>query len=314
MISLIVCSRNQDIPQRLRENIAETIGVEYELLVIDNSKNQYSIFTAYNEGVQKAKGDILCFMHEDILYHTYGWGDTVLCHFAKDREMGMIGVVGGHYLQDAPLTWFDIYMEPEGQVIQHFQDKKTEKVVFTRMSNDSKVEVATVDGLWFCVRKDLFEKIRFDETIGLWHGYDIDIAMQVWACGRSVCVCYDILIEHFSHGDDKMGFKEALDRWHEKWRGSLPMLRGMSIHDPKHIYYQQCMLKKASDDLDYRLYKEAYYALKSAHPEDITNSRKIKLILYRIKPIAYLLKKIKKSGRFDGLRKFFVRMVNLLVF
>ena len=162
MISLIICSRNQDVSQRLRENIADTIGVEYELLVIDNSKNQYSIFTAYNEDVQRSKGDILCFMHEDILYHTSGWGDYVIRHFADDKGMGMIGVVGGHYLQDAPLTWFDIYMEPEGQVIQHFQDKETENVVFTRKGVATKVEVATVDGLWFCIRKSLFKRIKFD--------------------------------------------------------------------------------------------------------------------------------------------------------
>ena len=66
MISLIICSRTADISDELKQNIATTIGCEYELCVIDNSRNEYSIFTAYNEGVRRAKGDILCFMHDDI--------------------------------------------------------------------------------------------------------------------------------------------------------------------------------------------------------------------------------------------------------
>lgn len=74
MLSLIICSRTPQISEELEKNIAETIGCEYELVVIDNSKNKYSIFRAYNEGVRLAKGDNLCFMHDDILYKTADWG------------------------------------------------------------------------------------------------------------------------------------------------------------------------------------------------------------------------------------------------
>ena len=72
MISIIICSMNPDISAELRQNIADTIGCEYELVVIDNSRNQLSIFQAYNRGVQRSKGDILCFMHDDLLMHTIG--------------------------------------------------------------------------------------------------------------------------------------------------------------------------------------------------------------------------------------------------
>ena len=74
MVSCIICSRKQDISTDLKENIKNTVGCDYELLIIDNSKNQYNIFKAYNEGIRRAKGDILCFMHEDIFYHTQNWG------------------------------------------------------------------------------------------------------------------------------------------------------------------------------------------------------------------------------------------------
>jgi hypothetical protein len=51
MISLVICSRTSQLNESLRQNIDETIGVEYELVLIDNSKNELSIFEAYNKGI-----------------------------------------------------------------------------------------------------------------------------------------------------------------------------------------------------------------------------------------------------------------------
>jgi len=51
MISIIICSRTASISDELTQNINQTIGIPYELVIIDNSDNLYSIFSAYNEGV-----------------------------------------------------------------------------------------------------------------------------------------------------------------------------------------------------------------------------------------------------------------------
>ena len=88
MISIIICSRKADISQGLKDNIAATIGCEYELCVIDNSHNEYNIFTAYNEGVSRAKGDILCFMHEDVKYISNGWGEKVYKSIQNNVNIG----------------------------------------------------------------------------------------------------------------------------------------------------------------------------------------------------------------------------------
>lgn len=75
MISIIICSRNKNIDSELEQNILDTIGnIVYEVINIDNSTNNYSIFQAYNKGTQIAKYPYLCFMHEDILFHTADWG------------------------------------------------------------------------------------------------------------------------------------------------------------------------------------------------------------------------------------------------
>ena len=75
LISIIVCARDKKIAPSLSKNINSTIGdVDYEIVWIDNSSKQYSIFEAYNLGEQRSSGEYLCFMHEDILFHSNNWG------------------------------------------------------------------------------------------------------------------------------------------------------------------------------------------------------------------------------------------------
>ena len=93
MISLIVCSRSIDISDELKQNIQSTIGAEYELVAIDNSQNEYSIFSAYNEGVRRSKYPYLCFMHDDIIYHTQGWGLKVIEHFVHEFSFSLVNLL-----------------------------------------------------------------------------------------------------------------------------------------------------------------------------------------------------------------------------
>ena len=68
MLSIIICSV---LPERLRkisQNIDETIGVEYEIVTIDNREKCWSIARAYNEGARQAKYPNLFFVHEDVMF------------------------------------------------------------------------------------------------------------------------------------------------------------------------------------------------------------------------------------------------------
>ena len=94
MISIIICSRTKTIKDSLAFNIKKTIGCEYELVIIDNSENQYSIFEAYNLGINKSKRDYLCFIHDDIFIHTVNWGHIVIEIFKNNIQIGLIGVAG----------------------------------------------------------------------------------------------------------------------------------------------------------------------------------------------------------------------------
>ena len=121
MLSIIICSREKTISKELSINIEKTTGCEYELIIIDNTENKYSIFEAYNLGIEKSIGEYLCFFHDDILIHTNGWGDIIKQIFTESKQIGLIGVAGAKMKSKMPSAWWDCN---EGgnytRIIQHF--------------------------------------------------------------------------------------------------------------------------------------------------------------------------------------------------
>lgn len=234
MISLIICSRQPDISQSLKENIAKTIGIEYELIIIDNSKNNYSIFQAYNEGVRQAQYPYLCFMHDDVLYHTPHWGKKVVEHF-QDEKVGLIGVVGTHFLPDTPCGWYHSMMVSGGCIQREvFDDKNSasEKRNLDRLKSQNSIDAVAVDGMWFCVRKVDFKQIQFDDiNFTGFHSYDLDICMQIREHGLTVKIISDVLIEHFSYGSFDDEWLKSIQEFYNKWRKKLPQIAGVELSD-----------------------------------------------------------------------------------
>ncbi|MEO6638893.1 MAG: glycosyltransferase, partial [Ginsengibacter sp.] len=227
LLSIIICHRNKTLLQSLKANIEATIGIPYELLIIDNINNYYTILSAYNEGVRKAKYNIVCFAHEDILFYTSDWGKKAVAHF-RDQKVGMIGVIGGMTQSVVPSAWwFNNYFARSARNLLMKDPSKKDKKLYHYYSNPfnevEKTEVAIIDGLWFCVRKDLFEKISFDEkTFTGFHLYDADISMQVLQHSKNYVV-YDILIEHMWSGNISESYYKDLCSFATKWTNYLPV-------------------------------------------------------------------------------------------
>lgn len=246
MISLIICSRKPDISESLKRNITETIGVEYELIIIDNSSNSYSIFSAYNEGQKSAKGDVLCFMHEDIFFHSSFWGKTVETYFEKYTNVGLLGVAGTHYLPKMPAAWWDTEMR-SGHLLQGSVIDGEYKIIREELWDDYRREptsVVSVDGLWMCFRKEVFSSVRWDDiNFKGFHGYDTDISLQVIYSGFEVHIIWDIVIEHKSVGVAKMEFYHSLDLLFEKWSDKLPIISGVELTESEKSPYAYCGIK-----------------------------------------------------------------------
>jgi GT2 family glycosyltransferase len=223
-ISIIVCHRYENELKAMAESLDRTIGVPFEWIVIDNSSGDYSIFEAYQEGVEQSSAPILCFAHEDIRFHTDNWGNMVEAHF-EDPKVGMIGVAGGNCYPDAPSPWWTNakYNDHLINLIQHWKDKQpkqdyytflNEERTFSKAYNNPEGKVSsaavTIDGLWFCIRRSLFDQISFDTiTYDGFHCYDTDISLQVFQKAE-VRVVFDILIEHLSDANPNKEFYESL--------------------------------------------------------------------------------------------------------
>jgi len=288
MISLIICSRASGISTDLKQNIQYTIGVDYELIIIDNSKNRYSIFEAYNEGVKRSMYPYLCFMHEDILFHTIDWGKKVIEHF-ENKDVGLIGVVGGHFLPDVA-TWAFTAVD-SGIIIQGDRNLlkndnySGQKLIHDkyRKEGESRIQVVAVDGLWLCFPKLIFNEISFDnQTYTGFHGYDLDISMQVNVAGYNVYAIFNIIIEHFSWGGFDSNYALSIDNFHKKWCDYLPLVKGVVMTETEKSFRAELAMSNFENRLQIDRLKMELRQIRASKAYNIG-----KLIL---KPIAWLIR------------------------
>ncbi len=235
MISVIVCSRSTKLFTVFEKSLASSIGVDFEVIRIDNELNQYSITEAYNLGVQMSKYEHLCFCHEDVVFKTVNWGSKVLDHLSHSG-IGIIGVAGSDTFSNVPNGWWvqsksnklAVNMEQGlDNVTKEFRDfalfndidlSKSTYAVCTNVSEAEKTRVVVIDGFWFCCAKKIFDTIGFDETLLKgFHGYDVDISLSVNQRYDNYVVG-DILLEHKSVGHLTRLWVDSALAIASKWR------------------------------------------------------------------------------------------------
>lgn len=219
MLSIIISTINADNFDRVKKNIEQTVGVPYEIVEIQNNR-KFGLSEAYNTGAQKAVFQYLCFIHEDVLFHTHNWGKQLL-QYLDDKETGLVGVAGGIYKSEYGLDWKDgnetFY---RALIIDGILDG--ERFYFNPM-NEKKSRVICLDGLFLTCRKQVWMENKLDEEIFKgFHFYDADWSMQVNLTLKNYVV-YDIEVEHFSHGSINREFLENSFLFEEKWKDHLPV-------------------------------------------------------------------------------------------
>ena len=225
MISIIICSVDQQLLRKLVLNIRETIGVEFEIIAPDNSIDKFGICKVYNESAAKAKFPIICFLHEDISIDTKNWG-VLVCNYLADPHTGMLGIAGGDTKSRVPAPWAISAFSNEINVIQHdkFNNKPARHIVITNPERTGKLkQVVTLDGVWLCTKKEIFDQFRFDETtFPGFHGYDVDFSLRVNSRYK-LYVVFDIIIHHYSEGTPDRNWLESTMLVSKKWRRHLPV-------------------------------------------------------------------------------------------
>jgi glycosyltransferase involved in cell wall biosynthesis len=222
MISIIICSRKSSIDSELAANIAATVGSDHELLIIDNSQNNYSIFQAYNKGIEQSKSNILCFIHDDILFHSNDWGKKIIEIFNADTKIGLIGVAGSKAKTKAPSGWWNSPHElKQVNIIQHIETGEIERWEYG-LHDTLLTEVVAIDGVFMAARKD--KAISFDASLAGFHNYDLNISLEYKTKGYKVVVTKEILIEHFSSGNINKAWYQATQKFHDKYGHFFPLV------------------------------------------------------------------------------------------
>jgi GT2 family glycosyltransferase len=230
MISIIVCSRLDPSNDLHMRNISKTIGTEFEYIRIDNRNNTYNLCSAYNEGVKRSTGETIAFVHEDVFFMEGGWGEKLGNKFS-DPTIGLVGVAGTQYLFSDSPGWVAAGRPfIKGQVVHETNNGNTYNLTVFSWENDD-AEVVAVDGLFFAIRRNLFETIKFDDqTFDGFHLYDLDICMQIRQTHRLI-VTKEILLKHQSGGSFNNLWQTYANRFLNKYKDELPASCASTIPD-----------------------------------------------------------------------------------
>ena len=225
MISIVIASADPKLLQQVKLNIAQTIGLPYEILAFNNSNSAKGICEIYNEGISQAKYAILCFMHEDIAFVTNDWGIVVQELFQQHSKLGVIGIAGSTFKSIMPIGWPNqgSHETERSHLLQShkYADKETFHANLNP-NNERLAKVVVVDGAWMCVKKEVTERFVFDsDTFKGFHCYDIDFCLSA---GRAfeIAVTYDVLLHHFSEGRLDRNWMEQSLLLYYKWEDELP--------------------------------------------------------------------------------------------
>jgi hypothetical protein len=189
-----------------------------------------SIFRSYNVILEQAAPledlEALVLLHQDTEIV-----DPDFC--AKVREIlrdpdvavaGCIGAIGVRSIAwwEGSVTWASFvhrYSEHGGGDLPGFSWDVENRLPYARLG-----EVDVVDGFLMVLSPWAVRNVRFDESLGALHGYDLDYCLQVRKAGRKV-VTADLRAVH-NHSlelvSDADGWVDAHMRIAEKWEREMP--------------------------------------------------------------------------------------------
>ena len=189
-----------------------------------------SIFRSYNLILEKAAAiedlEALVLVHQDTELVDPAFCATVRQVMADPgvAVAGCIGALGVRSIAwwEGSVTWASFihrYHELGGGDLPGFAWAPDERPPFARTG-----EVDVVDGFLLVLSPWAVRTLRFDESLGELHGYDVDFCLQARAAGRKVVTAEFRAVHNHSLDlvSDPEGWVEAHIRVAEKWDGRIP--------------------------------------------------------------------------------------------
>jgi hypothetical protein len=188
-----------------------------------------SIFRSYNALLHQfaAREDLeaLVLVHQDAEIV-----DSDFCRIVRnalsDPEVGLVGCVGAVGVRS--IAWWEgsvtcasfinRYEEHGGGDLPSFSWAWSDAPAYARIG-----EVETLDGFVLALSPWVVRNIRFDESLGQFHGYDLDLCLQVRAAGRKVVTADFRAIHHrpLEMVPDPQQWVDAHVAVADKWDGRM---------------------------------------------------------------------------------------------
>jgi Glycosyltransferase like family len=189
-----------------------------------------SIFHSYNVLMERAaaRDDLegLVLLHQDAEIVDADFCAKVR-QALRDPDVGVVGCVGAVGVRS--IAWWEgsvalasfvhRYAEHGGGDLTAFSWAWDEAPPYARTG-----EVDTLDGFLLALSPWVVRNVRFDESLGMLHGYDFDFCLQVREAGKKVMTADFRAIHHHSLDlvSDPETWVEAHVRIAEKWDGRMP--------------------------------------------------------------------------------------------
>jgi hypothetical protein len=144
----------------------------------------------------------------------------------EDPAVGLVGCVGAVGVRS--IAWWEAsvtcasfinrYEEHGGGDLPSFSWSWSEAPAYARIG-----EVETLDGFVMILSPWVVRNLRFDESLGQFHGYDLDLCLQVRAAGRKVMTADFRAIHHrqLEMVPDPEQWVDAHMKVADKWDGEM---------------------------------------------------------------------------------------------
>jgi GT2 family glycosyltransferase len=215
-VSIIICSADPKLFAQVCENYRTVFAaVPHEIIGIHDAR---SLCEGYNRGVAQASGDILVFSHDDVEIVTPDFAARLQGHLTRHDLVGVAGttrLIGGSW---TCAGWPHLH----GQVGSRISKPGRLMVTGYGLHGADTVDVQAIDGLFLAARREVLERIRFDEkTFDGWHLYDLDFTYSAHLAGFRTAVCQDVCLVHNSLGDYRADWQGYVQRFEDKHHSRL---------------------------------------------------------------------------------------------
>lgn len=238
--------------QTVKSIFDTTCGVEYEIIIADNSTDKNEVFvcsdervrvfsglpnrgfgTASNYGAKKAVGKYILFLNSDTIMQR----DTLrkaLCYMKEHPETGCLGIKtllkdGGfdHGCKRGFPTPFNAFCYFVGLDRLFPKNKAVGGYRLTYINKDETAFVDCVSGAFMLMPREVFYRTGgFDENIFM-HGEDIDLCHRISLLNKRVVYFADAYIVHLKGGSGQrsenkeslFGFYEGILYVYDKYYG-----------------------------------------------------------------------------------------------